>query len=222
MKMNWARAFDQLKMWPMCCSAEEIAKQTPRESFGLWRQLNEMRKALESVADPEKAARESPPARKDAEPSPSPMKPKKEGQGMSIIGGVNFSQYECMKPTQSEKDEVAAGRNPDLNPFCLPRGIARQRTYAMVREFASQGQLEHLGVKANNEEAMRDWIDIAWAENSRIFDAVKAAVTAMPEHLGREALDGMKRAGDLGNYKAPPGVDLYDHLRECAERSLKE
>lgn len=226
-RVNWVRAFAQLRAWPLGCSSEEIARMTPREAFELWRQLNEMREAMSGLGGSGEAKVVSPKKEEASEPVKSPGMPNAKKRGIKIINGISFEKYACWDPTPGELFEEAIGKNPDNNPFCVPRSVLKERWYSMVVEFGNKGMLVPLGVpQDNNDEAVRDFFDMSWGENSRIFNAIKSAVENESESDGRGALRGLAKAGDLKSYGLSEGqlevagTGFYDHLRECAKRIL--
>lgn len=237
-RVDWVAAFSQLKMWPFSCKGEEIARQTPRESFAMWRRLNEMREAISSIGKGlgngeegnEAPVRSSEPSKRETVPS-SDQPPRKEAQDtgerkgiQAIGGGVDFAKYECFKPHPNEIALVKAGENPDIDPFCVPRELIAERTYSFVYEMTMTGQFENMGVPKGNVEACAIFFENIWKENCEAFETVKGAILNEDESAGRKSLAIMASHGRLKSYGIEPNMavkaatEFFDHLRRCWAR----
>lgn len=214
-RMNWARAFARLRTWPLSVSKADLLDQTPRETFELWRQLNELSLALSQIA--ERSNQELGPGER-SEPAPvfaAPAREERPDGAVPISGGLGLESDDCFKPYPGEVSTGPFGGDP----FSVPRDLARERWYTMVLRIASEGQLEHYGVTKGNFAAARDFFATTWENNSRIFDKIVGAMKADGES-GRAVFLEMGQRGELENYQVPRGDEgrslaCYEHLKAC-------
>lgn len=246
--IDWDKAFTQLKMIPFQCSSETIGRQCPRQTFQMWKELNEWRKVFEVVAG---VKPESKPDSTPAEPIAPTEQPKRklsayekleenakpeEKQIMSGVkiyldaskvgGNLGMQKYSCWSLTDAEKAETEAGRNPWLDPFVVPRSRCYERFAAMVLEQGRAGRLQPYDIPPGNDEACQNYIKQAWAINSQNFAGVEKAASEPSVIEGMKIIVEMANAGRLASYNVPQkneqaALAFLTHIRECYARKIE-
>lgn len=178
-------------MWPCCCTEEQLARQTPRQTFDLWNALQELSKSMKAPsASGEPAQTDSPPSEEGERPV-----------GVQGYRGLNMEGHDCWKPYPGECD---------WDPFSVPEEIVFERHQAFGLERCKEGALGHVGVPQGNYAAARDFIDQTWKANRKEFRELESAFVVGGEQ-GHAKILALCNAGKLAQYCVQKGdVKLAD------------
>lgn len=207
--IDWDGAFARLKIFPVSgYSDDEISRLTPRRTYEIWYQLNEINEAIASIgrssdeAAPERHFEPTPPP----EPIDAPV-PEKRKMGLDRIGGLGLEDRpHCAQQPGEDQDD----------PFSVSRDIVRERTIDLINALCDKGMLVSYSVPAGNREAARDFFEKVWSANCAIFDRITLAVKTGGDE-GRAVVMNLCEENKLSNYGVEQGdivaaSALYDKL----------
>ncbi len=156
-------------MWPFSCSDEDLARQTPRQTFALLKKGRDAAKSLAGTASeaPTDLPADTPEVRPDL-------------KGIQSIGGglFNLANVAAWKPEDGEDDR---------DPFSVDRAKVRERWYTMTYRMCEGGMMGAMGVPKGNMEAARTFADRSWQGNEELYSRLTGAFR-LPEAEGRAAI----------------------------------
>jgi hypothetical protein len=127
------------------------------------------------------------------------------------VGGLGLDAHKCF--------DLVPGEDGN-DPFSVPREVTKERMHAMIHELAQRDMLVAYNCFRDNPESTRNFFDLSWAENCRIYDKVCNALR-MTEEDGLAEFKSMSDAGELANYGVGVGEDprkSYYHLSKCFKK----
>jgi hypothetical protein len=241
--IDWDKAFAQLKLWPANRSAEEIGNQTPRQTFQLWRELNDLRKLfLDATGNKTESKDEignEPeallPALIDAalnqprelepyemlEEKASPenkqvMSGVKKPMGVQTIAGLGMDKWPCWRATPDELAEREAGRNPDIDPFVTDRSVIYQRFAAMIFEHGREGRLKQYGIPKKQDEADEASDAACQSYIEQAWRINSANFAGVEKAASAPLLEGMKIITELADAGRLQVYNVHGHDEEVA------